>query len=112
MHWLLGNEEWIKDKSPVPDYHLGGRVVPFRRLENSSEGPWEDEMKTTDLGLYSLGLGCLYSGVPGELARAQVSGCTWMVFGAGRSTPKTNYNVMGEESEPCGEKFKIPPKGP
>lgn len=103
MHWLLGNEEGIKDKSPVPGLPSGGKGGTVQEVrEQSSEGPWEDEMKTTDLSLYILGLGCLHSGVPGELARAQVSVCTWMVFGAGRSTPKTNCNVMGEESEPCG----------
>lgn len=56
------------------DYHLGGRVVPFRRLENSSEEPWEDERKTTDLGLYILGLGCLYSGSWPELRYLGVHG--------------------------------------
>ena len=62
----------------------------------------EDEMKTTDLYLYMLGLGCLSSGVPGELARAQGLISTRMVPGARRSTPKMNCKVMEEKSEPCG----------
>lgn len=77
-------------------YPLGGRVVPFMELENSSKYHGEDKRKVTSLFLHMSCSGCLYSGVSHrELARAQGLVSAWMV-------PRTRRSLRASGEEDLG----------